>query len=115
MTPKIDSLGTAAAGLSNPVKSSGPAAGTTATTSVATSSPAAPAAPTPPVDKVSLTGDAVRLQQLDRSTAGSSSEPQVDSKRVSSLRSAIASGRYKVDAKAVASKLTRMEWDLAGS
>ena len=108
MTPKIDSVSsTVASSLATPVKSA--ASAPAAATSVATQTPAAP------VDKVSITGDAVRLQQLDRSTVAESREPPVDNKRVASLRSAIASGRYQVDTKTLATKLSNMEEDLSST
>ena len=100
MTNKIDSLGTVAASLggTGKVSSERPSA-----SGVASSAPAAP------VDKVSLTGDAVRMQQLDKAV---NEAPQVDSARVTSIKSAVSSGRYQVDAGKVAAKLTRFEWDL---
>jgi len=108
---KLDSVGSVAVGAGNaPVK---PATAAPVSGAGASSSAAEPTAPTPPVDKVSLTGDAVRLQQLDRSAASLGKDPPVDGKRVASLRSAIASGRYKVDAEAVAAKMSRLEGDLA--
>jgi negative regulator of flagellin synthesis FlgM len=100
MTSKIDSLGAAAIGAASAPK---PAGDKAATNSVAS------AAPAPPVDKVSLTGEAVRLQQLDKAAA---SAPVIDSKRVAATKSAVNSGSYRVDSKTVASKLSRMEWEL---
>jgi negative regulator of flagellin synthesis FlgM len=102
MTSKIDSLGAAAIGAAAAPKAAGDKAVATAVAS---------AAAAPPVDKVSLTGDAVRMQQLDRSAAAA---PAVDSSRVAAVKSAIASGSYTVNAGAVAGKLSRMEWELGG-
>ena len=100
MTSKIDSLGSAAIGLGSAIKGA-----TDKPLSTAVSSAAAAA----PVDKVSLTGDAVRMQQLDRAA---SVAPDVDTKKVASIKSAIASGNYRIDSQAVASKLARMDWEL---
>lgn len=100
MTSKIDSMSTVAIGLASGAKSVSDRA---ATASVASTQPA------PPVDKVSLTGDAVRMQQLDKSMAA---VPHVDSGRVASVKAAIATGRYQVDARAVAAKLSRSEWEM---
>lgn len=100
MTGKIDSLGTVAVGLGSTGKA---AADRPAASGVASAAPAAPA------DKVSLTGDAVRMQQLEKAVAEG---PQIDSARVAATKAAIASGRYKVDARTVAAKLTRFEGEL---
>lgn len=104
MTSKIDSLGAAPIGAAAAPKVSGDKAAT----NVASAAPPAPAAP---VDKLSLTGDAVRLQQLDKAA---SKEPVVDSRRVVAAKDAIAGGRYRVDAQAVAGKLSRLEWEMGG-
>lgn len=100
MTSKIDSLGTVAIGLASGAKSVSEKPATAAVAS---------AQPTPPVDKVSLTGDAVRMQQLDRVMAA---VPQVDSGRVATVKAAIATGRYQVDTRTVAAKLSRFEWEM---
>jgi negative regulator of flagellin synthesis FlgM len=102
MTSKIDSLGSVVISLGSAAKAS---AGQPASTAVASAAPAAP------TDKVSLTGAAVRMQQLTE-TAGDG--PQVDAQRVAALKSAIANGSYKVDAGSVASKLSRFEWEMQG-
>lgn len=62
------------------------------------------------VDSVKLTPDAVQLHQLEKSIA---SIPVTNRERVAQVRQAIAGGTYKIDPKAIASKLLRMEWDLA--
>jgi len=100
MTSKIDSLVPAPISFGGTAKT---AADKSASTAVASSG-----APTP-VDKVSLTGNAVRMQQLAQAVAET---PEIDTKRVASTRSAIASGSYQVDSKSVAAKLTRMDWEL---
>ena len=64
-----------------------------------------------PVDKLSLTGDAQRLQQLEKSIAAI---PVADHARVARTKQAIADGSYKPDAKAIAARLARTEWELRG-
>ena len=100
MTSKIDSLGTVAVGLGAAGKA---AADRPATAAVASTAPAAP------VDRVSLTGDAVRMQQLDKAVVQA---PKVDAARVAGIKAALAGGRYQVDAKNVAAKLSRFEWEM---
>ena len=102
MTSKIDSLAPAVINLGSAAKT---AADKTAATAVASGTPPAP------VDKVSLTGNAVRMQQLAKAAAEA---PVVDAKRVNATRSAIASGNYRIDAKSIAAKLSRMDWELGG-
>ncbi|TXH05995.1 MAG: flagellar biosynthesis anti-sigma factor FlgM [Nevskiaceae bacterium] len=62
------------------------------------------------VDSVKLTPDAMQLHDLEKTIA---SVPVTNRERVAQVRQSIAGGTYKIDPKAVASKLTRMEWDLA--
>lgn len=100
MTSKIDSLGTVAVGLGPACKAAADRPAAAAVTSTA---------PAPPVDRVSLTGDAVRMQQLDKAVAQA---PKVDAARVANAKAAIAGGRYQVDARSVAAKLSRFEWDM---
>jgi negative regulator of flagellin synthesis FlgM len=100
MTSKIDSMSTVAVGLAGGAKA---VSDKPATAAVASAQPA------PPVDKVSLTGDAMRMQQLDKSMA---TGPEVDSGRVTSVKAAIAAGRYSIDARTVAAKLSRLEWEM---
>ena len=102
MTSKIDSLGGGAVGAASAPK-------TAADKAVATA--VASAAAAPPVDKVSLTGDAVRMQQLEQAAANA---PVIDSRRVAAAKSAIAGGSYAVNSKTVAARLSRAEWDLGG-
>lgn len=61
-------------------------------------------------DSVKLTPDAVQLHELEKTIA---SIPVANHAKVAQVRQAVASGTYKIDPKAVAAKLTRMEWDLA--
>ena len=102
MTSKIDSMSPSLVSLGGATKAGADkATGST----VASGTPAAPA------DKVSLTGNAVRLQQLSKAAGDG---PVVDTKKVNATRSAIASGTYKVDSQSVAAKLSRMDWELGG-
>lgn len=102
MTSKIDSVSPSLVSLAGAAKAGADKA---AGGAVASGTPAAP------VDKVSLTGDAVRLQQLSQAA---SDGPSVDTRKVNATRSAIASGTYRVDARSVAAKLSRMDWELGG-
>ncbi|MBL6751984.1 MAG: flagellar biosynthesis anti-sigma factor FlgM [Nevskia sp.] len=104
MTAKIDSSAASTVNTAGAVR---PAADAAATAGIA--SVAAPAA----VDRVSLTGDALRMQQLEKAIAASAGT-EVNDARVAQIRSAIAAGTYRVDAKRVAASLARMEWDLGG-
>jgi negative regulator of flagellin synthesis FlgM len=100
MTSKIDSLSPALVGLG---------AATKAGADKATATAVASGAPAAPVDRVSLTGNALRLQQLAQAATDA---PAVDTKKVNATRSAIASGSYKVNSKSVAAKLSRLDWEL---
>jgi negative regulator of flagellin synthesis FlgM len=102
MTSKIDSMSPTLVSLGGATK---------AGADKASGSAVASGAPAAPVDKVSLTGNAVRLQQLSQAA---SEAPVVDTKKVNATRSAIASGTYRVDSKSVAAKLSRMDWELGG-
>ncbi len=104
MTTKIDSLGSATISALNAVKGAAEKPASDAAENTAAASPAS-------VDTLSLTGNALHLQQLEKASGGA---PGVDGKRVATVRAAIAEGRYSVDAKSVASKLARFEWDLGG-
>ena len=92
-------MGSAAISLGGPR----PVSEQSAATSVASAQPAAA------VDKVSLTGDGVRMQQLSKAAAAG---PDIDTGRVAAAKAAIANGSYQVNAQSVASKLTRFEWDM---
>lgn len=61
-------------------------------------------------DSVQLTDDAVLLQQLERAVHDA---PVVNPHRVAETRRALAEGSYRVDPRAIAAKLARMEWELA--
>lgn len=100
MTTKIDAYSAAAAsGQANAVRPANNAAGG-----------GAGSGSVQRVDSVKLTPDAMQLHDLEKSIA---SIPVTNRERVAQVRQAIANGTYKIDPKAVASKLTRMEWDLA--
>jgi len=62
------------------------------------------------IDSAKFTSHALQLQQMESSIA---KIPVSDNQRVAAVRSAIDNGSYQVDAKAVASKLARMEWDIS--
>ncbi len=62
------------------------------------------------IDSAKFTPDAMQLQQFESDIAKT---PVSDNQRVAELRKAIGNGSYKVDTKAVASKLARMEWDIS--
>jgi len=57
-------------------------------------------------DKVSLTGEARQLQELETRLA---SEPVVDSQRVAAVRSAIGNGTFTVNPERIAEKLMSLE------
>lgn len=57
-------------------------------------------------DKVSLTGDASRLQELERQLE---SQPVVDSQRVDAVRSAVENGTFEVNPERIAEKMMSLE------
>jgi negative regulator of flagellin synthesis FlgM len=57
-------------------------------------------------DKVSLTGDASRLRELER---GLESQPVVDSQRVDAVRSAVENGTFEVNPDRIAEKMMSLE------
>jgi len=67
-------------------------------------------APVRKVDTLQLTDQGLELQQ---SMGSSRSHTDVDSQRVEQIRLAIADGRYPVDARSTALKLTRLEYELS--
>lgn len=75
-------------------------------------SEAKPVAAVAATDSVSLTGNARELQKL---AATSGSAPSENSSRVDRIRTAISNGSYQVDSKAVAAKLTRLEFAFGGA
>lgn len=62
-------------------------------------------------DTVSLTDTAARLQKLENTIA---KLPVVDTQRVESLRSAIASGEYEVNPEGIAEKMLGFDADMHG-
>lgn len=93
------------------------------TSTITTASVARPAAapanasapsnsPAPAVDRVSLTGDALRMQQVEKAL-GETGSTEVDGARVARIRDAIANGTYRIDAQRIAAKMSRMDADLA--
>lgn|GEM_PF-1984536 len=62
------------------------------------------------IDSAKFTPHALQLQQLESSIGKA---PVADNQRVAAVKAAIANDSYKVDAKAVASKLARMEWEIS--
>ncbi len=57
-------------------------------------------------DQLDLTGRARALRALEQELA---TAPEMDAKRVSDLKQALASGRYEVNAERIADKLLAME------
>lgn len=68
------------------------------------------AAPVVPTDSVKLTDDALRLQRLAQAVADA---PAVDLKRVADVRERLREGRYEIRPDVIASRLARIEWELA--
>ncbi len=62
-------------------------------------------------DSLRLTGEAANLQALQRDVAA---RPAFDAARVEALRASIASGDYKVDADAIASRMLDLDARLGG-
>ncbi len=57
-------------------------------------------------DRVSLTGEARQLRELEATLA---SQPVVDSQRVAAVRNAIDDGTFKIDPQRIADKLMSLE------
>lgn len=57
-------------------------------------------------DRISLTGEARQLRELEASLA---SQPVVDNQRVAAVRSAIDDGTFKIDPQRIADKLMSLE------
>jgi len=62
-------------------------------------------------DRVSLTGTAQRMQQLEQ---GLEAHPEVNEERVAEIRQAIENGTLKIDAKRIATGVLNMERLLSG-
>ena len=57
-------------------------------------------------DRVSLTGDASRLQEVERQLE---SQPVVDSQRVNAVRGAVENGTFEVNPERIAEKMMSLE------
>lgn len=57
-------------------------------------------------DRISLTGEALRLRELETQLA---SQPAVDSQRVEAVRSAVENGTFTVNPERIAEKLISLE------
>ena len=68
-------------------------------------------APVSGVDQLHLTGDARLLQQLESAVA---QIPVADHSRVERIRAQIENGSYTINPQAIASALTRLEWQIRG-
>lgn len=101
MTQKIDGLPAAA------VRGTAPAPSQVARAGDARKAVEAPAA----VDSLRLTGEATGLQALQRDL---STRPAVDETRVQAVREALASGSYRIDPEAIASRMLELDSQLAG-
>ncbi|QCO67707.1 flagellar biosynthesis anti-sigma factor FlgM [Luteimonas yindakuii] len=101
MTQKIEGLSTAA------VRGTGPALGQVSRAGDARKAVEAPAA----ADSLRLTGEATGLQALQRDLA---TRPALDESRVQAVREALASGSYRIDPEAIASRMLELDAQLAG-
>ncbi len=68
------------------------------------------AAATPATDTLTVTDQAVKLQQLEQELANI---PAVDTARVDKLRHDVETGAYKIDSNAIAEKLIGFERELS--
>ena len=71
----------------------------------------AAARPVEAADSLRLTGEAANLQAVQRDVAA---RPAFDEARVQALRESIASGSYKIDAEAIATRMLDLDARLAG-
>jgi len=101
MTQKIEGLPAAS------VRSTGPIGGQVARAGDARGKIEAPAA----ADSLRLTGEATGLQALQRDLAA---RPAVDETRVQAVREALASGSYRIDPEAIASRMLDLDAQLHG-
>lgn len=102
MTTRIDTYAATATGSTGRTKSADANAKTAATDGTVSN--------VARIDSSKFTSQALQLQQLESSIGKA---PVVDNQRVAAVRAAIESDSYQVDTKKVASKLARMEWDIA--
>jgi negative regulator of flagellin synthesis FlgM len=105
MTHKID-------GLQAPtIRSAAPVAGAQVARAGDSRDKAVEAASATAGDSLRLTGEATGLQALQRDL---STRPAFDESRVQAVREAIASGGYRVDAEAIASRMLDLDARLGG-
>jgi len=71
-----------------------------------------PAAAVAPGDSLKLTDDALRLSAVAKAAAAS---PDLDLERVADIRERLQDGRYQIRAEVIATRLARLEWELAGA
>jgi negative regulator of flagellin synthesis FlgM len=102
MTTRIDTYAATAAGSLRSPKS--------ADANAKTASSDGPVSNVARIDSAKFTPHALQLQQIE-SRIGEM--PVADHQRVAAVRSAIENDSYKVNSKAVASKLARMEWEIS--
>ena len=95
---------------SNHITGAGASRGRASTTAAtAASSPAAPTTPNSPAktaDSVQLSSQA---QTMSRIESGIKSSPDVDSAKVEAIKTAIAEGRFEINAEAIADKMLNQE------
>lgn len=60
-------------------------------------------------DSVRLSGDAVDIAAIARQMGG---EPSIDAAKVASVRTALETGSYRIDAQEIARRLTQLEREL---
>lgn len=82
-----------------------------ATSQASSGKPVEAIAATRPTDTVQLTDDGKSLSALHKTL---DSIPTVDHQRVASIKQAVTEGRYKIDADAIASRLSHFEWQRGG-
>lgn len=61
-------------------------------------------------DALSLTRDAQMLQQARQAAADA---PAVDQQRIDAIRQSLRDGSYRIDAKVIAARLLKTEWELS--
>ena len=72
-----------------------------------TNAPSGESAPSPnATDRISLTGEARQLQELEAQLA---SQPVVDSQRVEAVRSAVENGTFTINPERIAEKMMSLE------
>ncbi|MCK9192890.1 MAG: flagellar biosynthesis anti-sigma factor FlgM [Nevskia sp.] len=107
MTTKIDAY---QANVPRPISTANAPTRTTLSTAATGNSSSAPVSAVSQNDRVQLTGDAVQLQQFEKTL---SAIPSTDRSRVDSIRQSLANGTFQTDPQAIASKLLRFEGELS--